>query len=170
VSGDQLDKTDPPRLSQLLSLDESSSRTWEPDELSAILRHQLSAQLEFDLGDISAELTELGVLGHAGTLRWSVTFGDLLQSARPSLPLLDRAKRFAKACKSDPGAALPEEVATVMYFACIIVARMRCGARISALDDEALREGLRWAVSQRWVDDETGRLLREGVAHLESGT
>src|SRR5262245_41163569 len=159
----------------MLSLDAGpgAGTIWQPDELAAILQHQLNAQLEFDLGAVSAELPAgldaIGV-GRAGTLRWAVTFRDLLlHHPHPPLPLLERAKRFAKACKSEPGGALPSEVATMLYFACIVVARLRCGdARISALDDTSLARGLEWAAAQPWIDVETRHLMEEGIAHLRS--
>jgi hypothetical protein len=174
VPADELDKTEPQRLEQMLSLDPSGSAAgpiWQPDELAAIFRHQLDAQLEFDLGDVSADLPvgldALGV-GGTGTLRWAVTFRDLLlHHPHPPLPLIERAKRFAKACKNEPGGALPAEVATMLYFACIVVARLRCGdARISALDDASLRRGLEWASAQPWIDAGTRHLMEDGIAHL----
>ncbi|HEY7090077.1 MAG TPA: hypothetical protein VH518_18410 [Tepidisphaeraceae bacterium] len=175
MSPDDLDKTEPQRLEQMLSLDAGpagAGAVWRPDELAAIFRHQLNAQLEFDLGDVSTELPsgldEMGV-GGAGTLRWAVTFRDLLlHHPHPPLALLERAKRFAKACKNEPGGALPAEVATMLYFACIVVARLRCDdARISALDDVSLVRGLEWAVAQPWIDAGTRQLMKEGIAHLK---
>jgi hypothetical protein len=61
---------------------------------------------------------------------------------------------------------LPVEVATVLYFSCIIVARMRCNVRISALDDASLARGLEWAAALPWIDEPTRRLLERGIAHL----
>ena len=130
------------------------------------VRHQLESELEFDLGDISRELANLGKLGGAGALRCALTFTDVLHHPRPSLALLERAKRFAKACKNSPSGALPAEVATVLYFGFIIVARMRCAARITALDDRSLSRGLEWAIAQPWVDPKTRGLLRSGITYL----
>jgi hypothetical protein len=169
VSADELDKTEPPQLGAMLSIDPAGGRVWADDELAAILRHQLAAQLEFDLGSLAAHNAGLDALGDSGRLRWAVTFAELLHEPRPALQLLEQAKRFAKACKSEPYGALPAEVATVLYFACILVARMHCdGARISALDDGALADGLRWACAQSWVDDQTRGLLAQGIAHLNT--
>src|SRR5437588_561538 len=47
-----LEEADPARLSELISVDSCGSRAWEPDELGAVLRHQLSAVVQFDLGDL----------------------------------------------------------------------------------------------------------------------
>ena len=170
MPADDIDKTEPPRLAEMLSLDPAVSRAWRGDELSAILRHQLDAPLEFDLGDLSEDYAKLAPPDQtAGSLHWRVTFGQLLDHARPPLPLLERAKRFAKACRNHPDGPLPVEVATVLYFACIAVARLRCdGApRISALDDAALFEGMSWALSQDWLDERTRALFAGAVEHLQ---
>jgi hypothetical protein len=174
---DELDKTEPQRLAEMLSIDahddeRAAASVWQPAELAAILRHQLETELEFDLGDVSTELASLErIMGSgdagAGTLRYAITFNQLLHHPRPSLALLERAKRFAKACKNAPSGALPPEVATVLYFAFLIVARMRCAARITALDDASLLRGLEWAIAQPWVDPETRALLRGGLEYLK---
>jgi hypothetical protein len=166
---DELDKTEPPRLAEMLALDGRAGHVWRAEELSAILRHQLDAPLEFDLGDLSDEYAAIAPPGDTGTLRWRVTFGELLHHARPPLPLVERAKRFAKACRNHPEGPLPVEVATVLYFALIVVARLRCdGApRISALDDAALVEGMHWALAQAWLDERTRALFVGAVEHLK---
>jgi hypothetical protein len=169
MPADDLDKTEPPRLAEMLALDGARpGRVWRADDLAAVLRHQLDAPLEFDLGDLSEEYANLAPPGEPGSLHWRVTFGQLLHHARPPLPLVERAKRFAKACRNHPDGPLPVEVATVLYFACIVVARLRCdgGPRISALDDPALVEGLCWALAQPWLDQRTRELFVGGVEHL----
>jgi hypothetical protein len=162
MPADELDKTEPPRLAEMLALDGARpGRVWRAEELSAVLRHQLDAPLEFDLGDLSEEYAQLAPPGETGSLHWRVTFGQLLHHARPPLPLVERAKRFAKACRNHPDGPLPVEVATVLYFALIVVARLRCdGApRISALDDAALVAGVQWALAQEWLDERTRALF-----------
>src|SRR5688500_12051193 len=168
MPADELDKTEPPRLAEMLALDGRAGQVWRAEELSAILRHQLDAPLEFDLGELSDEYAAVAPPAAAGTLHWRVTFGELLHHARPPLPLVERAKRFAKACRNHPEGPLPVEVATVLYFALIVVARLRCdGApRISALDDAALVEGAHWALAQEWLDERTRGLFVGAVEHL----
>ena len=169
MPADELDKTEPPRLAEMLALDGRAGQVWRAEELAAILRHQLDAPLEFDLGDLSSEYAAIAhAAGDAGRLRWAVSFAELLRHPRPPLPLLERAKRFAKACRNHPDGPLPVEVATVLYFACIVVARLRCdGApRISALDDAALVEGMSWALSQDWLDERTRELFNGASARL----
>jgi hypothetical protein len=77
-------------------------------------------------------------------------------------------KDFAKACRISADSPIPREIATVLYFASIAVARLRCGRRITELTDTAVRKGLDWALGQPWLDEATRRLLEEGRSQ-ESG-
>jgi hypothetical protein len=150
----EVDKTGPLRVAQLLALD-GGGAAWRADELAAILRHQLDAHLAADLGEMPRRSEE-------------VSFAQLLSEPNPPLELLERVKRFGKAHKSTPDGALPAEVATVLYFASIVAARLRCGARISELEDAALLEGMEWALAQTWLDERCAHLFREGLAALKS--
>jgi hypothetical protein len=82
--------------------------------------------------------------------------------------LLRRAKLFAKACKLDADGPLPEEVATVLYFALIAAALIRCNERISRLDDVALVAAMRWVLGKEWVEDSVHALMRDTLAVVES--
>jgi hypothetical protein len=55
-------------------------------------------------------------------------------------------------------------VATLLYFASIVVAQMRCGTRITALDDNAIGAAIQWALAQSWVDGPTRSLFEEAAA------
>jgi hypothetical protein len=160
-----LDRTEPPHLAEMLSIDPSRSEAWRPEELAAVLRHQLDTPLQFELGRMDEVPSDVAA---------TITFGDLLRrdgTARAPvlLALLERAKRFAKACKSRTDGPLPVEVATALYFACIVAARMRCdGARISALDDRSLLDGAEWALAQPWLSSEIRELLKEASTALRS--
>jgi len=157
VSQVDLDHSHPSQLAEALSIDAALPDSWRPDELAAILRHQLQTALSVDLDVADGE----PVSREAGT-----TFGELLLSPSPSLPCLQRVKRFVKACKSHPNSPLPKEIATALYFACIVAAEMRCGARITALEDAALISGLDWAIAQDWLDETLRNLLRDGLRRL----
>jgi hypothetical protein len=147
--------TDPRRLARMLEPADSEAPGWRPDELGAILRHQLTAPVRFDLGRPA----------RAG--RRVRSFADLLHHPRPPLALLTMTKEFAKANRSHPDRPLPEPVAALLYFASILVARLRRGRRITDLGDAALCRGLRWGVGQPWVDAAVRRLFREGLDRLD---
>jgi hypothetical protein len=73
-------------------------------------------------------------------------------------------KDYARAACDD--GSLPTEVATLLYFTAIALAAVRCGERITGLDDAALRAGLEWAVGLHWGDDAIRAVLREHLCRL----
>jgi hypothetical protein len=134
-----ISQSDPHLLSKLMNLDEEA---WPPDELAAMLRHQLRSKLE------------------------SETFGDVLHAASPAIESLKRIKDFGKQHRNDPASPLPRDIATVLYFAAIAAALAKCGQRISQLDDASIRAGVEWAVALPWLDESTRALFVEGQKHV----
>jgi hypothetical protein len=145
------DNSEPGSLASMLEVGWEAGPTWGERDLAAVLQHQLAAPVVCDLGPAGAD----AAAPPAGIR----TFGDLLHHPAPPVELLVLAKDFAKASLADPHAALPKEVAAVLYFAAIVVARRRCGARISQLSPEELRAGAEWVMAQPWVDPATRRLF-----------
>jgi hypothetical protein len=163
MRGDDLHRADPQSLTQMMSAGVGDERLWAPDELGAILEHQLAAPLECDLSGLDNGLAEwLDEPGEAGD-RPLGTFGDLLRHPSPPLRLLELTKEFAKARRSHPRSPLPDEIATVLYFLSIAAAMTRCGTRITRMDDHSLEYGLKWALKQPWLDDSSRGLLEEGL-------
>src|SRR5205823_4989142 len=80
------------------------------------------------------------------------SFGDLLSHPRPPLELLELTKEFAKTSDTRASSPLPPEVATVLYYAAIVAARLRHGAGITGLGARDLRDGIAWALRQPWLD------------------
>ena len=155
--------TDPAMLSRLMALD-AEGGGWGEQELGDILRHQLRAPLLFDLGKLTpAGEVELRQFAHAGGRIES--FGDLLHHRAPPVELLVLVKEFAKSGRTGHG-SLPREIATLLYYASIAAALVRQGRRITRMEDAGLREGLRWAVGQPWVDEPTRQVLREAIEKL----
>ena len=158
--------SDPGRLLEMMDQAATAGRIWTSSELGAILRHQLSAPVEFDLGQVAPQLaTKLRTLASSQGLLLK-SFADLLHHPDPPLELLDLTRSFSKALMTHPDSPLPREVATVLYYASILIARIRCGKRISGLGDDALKEGLQWALDQSWLDASTRQLFREGLRAL----
>jgi len=148
-----LSKSNPASLARMMDLDTDTKHDWHPEELGSILRHQLESPLGFDLGNFAPESKEaLKAIGPSATIPLN-TFGDLLRHPHPPPAVLKLVKEFAKANRNNPQSTLPPEVATVVYFAAIVAALMRCGQRITALDDQGLREGLEWVLAQPWIDE-----------------
>jgi hypothetical protein len=129
-----------------------------------MLRHQLSAPLV-------GELAGAGVASAAEIARRTrschppiETLGALFCSPSPPIELLEMAKNFAKACKAGGEESLPPEIADVIYCAAIVAALVKCGKRITALDDKALARGITEVLGHSWLDDRTRSLLQNGQA------
>jgi len=149
-------------LAAMMALGDGDEGLWTPEELAAMLKHQLSAPLDFDISYLSEQARErLRVLlpAQGPPIR---SFSDLLHHPCPPVELLAMTKEFAKACRTRRERLLPEEIAAMLYTLSIVVARTKCGERLTKLDDHTLRYGLDWALKQSWVDEPTRGLLREG--------
>ena len=143
---------------------------WNASDLHALLQHQLDAEVEFDLthfGNVD-EHTVTSLLS-CGDRKADSTFGRILTSSEPSLEMLDAIRRFAKSSRKHGSAGLPEEVATVLYYAAIAAARLRHEASISKLSDDALLDGLEWARRQPWMVDSLAALFAETIETVRSG-
>jgi hypothetical protein len=145
---------DPQRLAKIVDFDDAES-PWQPHEMAAVLRHQLAAPMVFGPED-----------GAWGSGRAPATFGELLSRIDPPLPLLKLMKDHARAHSIQPHSPIPREIATVLYYAAILAALVRHGARISGLDDEPLRKGVLTVLKIDWLDESTRTLLTEGLRQL----
>jgi hypothetical protein len=157
--------SDPQQLASLLSIEAAAadpSNVWRPEELAAILRHQLAVPLGEELGErvhaLGREL-ELADKYHGLASR---TFGELLFEPAPPVEALDLIKQFAKAARARKDSLVPPEVATVLYYASILLAR-HChgGVSLSSLPEATLLEGGRWILGQPWVGEDVKSLVSE---------
>jgi hypothetical protein len=157
--------TDPRLLAQFLDVDDVSRRLWTPDELGAILCHQLATPVQLDLetagSGFQARLDALPANDRPG--KW--TFAELFHLPSPSLQLLGLVKQYAKSSRVRGESVLPAEIATVIYLTTIVVARLRCNQRISEQSDESLLYGIQWVIDQPWVDEKTRTLFRQARDH-----
>ncbi len=155
------------QLATLLDLEtDNADRLWRDEELGAILRHQMTAPLQVDLINLERGLAvKVRNLAESQGLTLK-SFGDLLAHQNPPVELLKVTKDFAKACRMSPRGPLPREIATVLYFATIAAALVRCRRRITGLSDADLADGLRWILARPWLDTPTRALLEEGLALL----
>jgi hypothetical protein len=158
--------SDPQSLTQMMNVDTGDEKLWAPEELGAILEHQLSAPLECDLSRLDSALARrLEELNSAADAPLR-SFADLLHHPSPPLELLELTKQFAKTCRKHPHGPLPDEIATVLYFLSIVVAMIRCNCRITKMDDRSLAFSLNWALRQPWLDGPTRGILQQGVRAL----
>jgi hypothetical protein len=152
--------TDPARLSGILVFG-GPDCPWEAGELEAVLRHQLASPLRYNLAPPDNSPTPLE---RDAFVEGSVA--DLLCHPHPSMDHLERLKRFAKAHAVDAQSPLPREIAMLLYYAAIVVALVRCNARITDLDDAALCRGIDGMLASPWIDPPTRDLLAAGRARL----
>jgi hypothetical protein len=165
-SAGTLFKSAPKSLAAFLAAGEERARLWQPEELGAIFRHQMSAPILVDLGGFdAATAARLKTLTHAQSLLLT-SFLDLFLHPVPPIELLTLTKDFAKGNMDHPDSSLPHEVAAVLYYVSIAAAFVRLGRRISQLSDAELKRGLLWAKAQPWVETSIQHLLDQAVQKL----
>jgi hypothetical protein len=161
-------ETDRKQIATLLDLPVDAERLWRDEELGAILRHQMTAPLQVDLINLERGLAvKVRNLAESQGLTLK-SFGDLLAHPSPPVELLQITKDFAKACRLSPNSPLPKDIATVLYFASIAAALVRCRRRITGLSNDALTQGLRWVLGRPWLDAPTRRLVKDGLQFLKT--
>jgi hypothetical protein len=152
MQGPQSQMDNPTALLTLMSLSEKSTHVWAPEELAAILGHELRAPLLLALGKFAGEAA--AILPCSATIATPQTLEDLLRQNRPSPEILDVVKKFAKSSSMEGAEdGTPREIGLLLYFLSIAVARVRCQTRLSDLPDDAVINGLRWMLGQDWVSE-----------------
>ena len=87
-------------LSEMMGAGADETQLWEPEELAAILKHQLAAPIVFDLS-YTAEGPPPRLDAISPSEGPSIeTFGELFHHPRPPVELLERVKQFAKSCRN----------------------------------------------------------------------
>ncbi len=148
-------KSDTTRLADLWDLDPSSQQLWQPDELGAILHHQLAAPLVGAAASCSSDTS--GVPASAG---------ELLHHPNPPLAMLIQLKDFAKSNLERHDPSIPSNVAKVLYCAAIAAALVKCHERITQLSPQELQNTLAWASAQPWLESRLRRLLNAAIRIL----
>lgn len=143
-------------------IDPSESRLvgWSPEDLRAILAHQLDASM-------MAEVDELATAGGMDrdsavsliTASDCSTYGELLRSPSPSCPLLNLVKAMAKRAMGQEG-DIPCDVARVIYVSAILAARRVGHTAITTLADVAVEAEARRCLTFAWLPGDVRALLR----------
>jgi hypothetical protein len=172
-SADALLRTGAGQLSRILGFEEAASAAWNEEDLAAMLRHQWSAPLAFDLKTVELsppqQATREETLGGAAASEIK-TFGDLFQHPHPPLALLKLAKDFFKAGAGSGTRRLPEqEVAYTFYLLTILVARLRLKKPITRLADDNLLAAIQWALRRQWLNAPARDLFVLAQEHLKAG-
>jgi len=152
-----------------MDLDASMPDVWQEADLPALLRHQLSAPLGFDLrtfpGSEAEERTRDESLAEAASASIK-TFEDLFFRGDPPLRLLRLSKDFFKnRIQESPKDSRERRLAYLFYLVSILAAGERAD-QDSRLSSGELRKALQWALTQKWVDEQTRALLLRAKADL----
>lgn len=152
--------SDPPltRLASVLAIDDAAGNLFTDAELADVLMHQLRAPvaLDLDVADLADRAWVEPMLRDCDPP--IETLIELWRHAAPPPEVLSLVKRFARQCRREGDSHLPDEVATVVYFVSISVAR-RLGFRITDLAADDVQSGVGWVSEQSWVPGEVKALL-----------
>lgn len=165
-STERIFQTNPQTLARMMELEASQPMEWQPEELGAILRHQLAAPILFDLETLDPQLATKATALGASNRQFLRTFKDLFHSTEAPLELLVLSKDFAKASLTHPDSPIPKAIAEVIYFASIAVALILHGQRISRLEDGMLSRCFERMLARPWLDEQTRSLFVQGKQRL----
>jgi len=136
-------------------------------QLSRLWQDQIEAPIRFESKFLTPAMTSKLVESAARGVPIPDRFSTLFTRADPPVELLEYAKALAKAVRHRPDSPA-DKVATVLYYCAIAAALVRCGRRITELDDAALAFGIKWVLEQNWIDTPTRRLFDDAAAYLKS--
>ncbi|QDU72564.1 hypothetical protein [Mucisphaera calidilacus] len=160
--------TNPRKLADMIALDAQEGHGWAPSELATIFKHQLASPLLVDLCDfdpVGAEEARMLALRSEPPI---TSFTDLLTHAEPPVGLLDQVKKLAKAMMNHLDSVMPRELAVTLYYLAIANAMVKAETRLSSLSDGELKQGLVWAASQSWLDEDYRATLSAAAVKLDS--
>jgi hypothetical protein len=164
---DDANLSNPVSLARIADQCEGVWHAFSDDELGRLWLEQISAEIHFDRrlisGDIARKLVDVASHGQPIPNR----FCDLFRYPNPPIEMLEYTKQMAKRTRHHPDSPM-QKISTVLYYASILIALLRCGRRITGLDDAALDYGFQWVLDQDWIDPATRRLFNEGRALLHA--
>jgi RNA polymerase sigma-70 factor (ECF subfamily) len=102
------------------------------------------------------------VAGCEGTIR------SYLCDKSPNVEALESIKEWANAQRATGSRALPGDLASVLYYGAISAALVRCGKRITGLNDQALAAGLRSIEDQAWLDGSLRSLIEQAIIRVDT--
>ena len=162
-----LQRAKPAGLSTLFDAASTMAQPLSEGELGAVLKHQLSTAVQFDLRSLGrARAARLNALASAQGLVLT-SFDDLFRHPNPPIDLLVMTKDFAKRLTKHPASALPKDVALVVYYCAIAAGLVRLNKRITELSDSVLKEGFVWARNRSWITDDVRTLLTQALETME---
>ena len=154
------------QLARLFALDQAPRAPESEQRYGALLACQLRVQLAVDLPPMARSEAALRDLSRHLAQVPGETFGQLLSRPDPPLLLLNMVKAFAKSAMADADAALPRDVATVLYCAAIAASLVRHHHAPTRLNERELASGLAWSASRPWVGADLAALFAQAAQRL----
>jgi hypothetical protein len=149
-----------------LAADASTAPMWQPTDVQPVWARQLDA-------NVVKCLEELGPVHalHAQTLCESVSphiesLRDLFSRSTPNLELLTLVGRWMERELGDPEELLPRDVSVALFNIAIVLARLRCNARLINGTDTELARRADWVASRVWIDPQSALLMRQATIEL----
>lgn len=146
-------KIEPARLDSLMDVMGRKDPIWEQSELGEVLKHQMAAPL------LVEERAFAGAEESKGNP--APTLASLISVPNPPIALLEKVMRVAAVRERRPGHLVPQEISTILRFACIATARVRCGQMIGDVDEEVLRKRLLELLKIPWLVPELRDLFEQ---------
>jgi DNA-directed RNA polymerase specialized sigma24 family protein len=159
---EHLDDSHPARIARLLELPPEANSLWLHTDLGGLMRHLLGQRLSDLELDIAGAPTDSAGAVHATI----VTLADLCRHSQPPIEMLEAVKRYGRS-RVRRSAALPDEIASALYFASIAAALVRHGKRISTSSDELLRYGFQRLLDRPWIETPLRELLEDAISRLD---
>jgi RNA polymerase sigma-70 factor (ECF subfamily) len=100
--------------------------------------------------------------GYEGTIR------SYLCDESPDVEALESIKEWANTQRATGSQALPGDLASVVYYGAISAALVRCGKRITGLNDQALLTGLRSVGEQAWLDNSLRSMIEHAIILVDN--
>jgi hypothetical protein len=150
-------------LSAIMDVSQPAMIPWSPNDLRAILEHQLATPLAMEIDRLTqcsgCNREEVSQLIEDSKCR---TFGEFLAIANPSRKMLAVIKDFAKSAMSD-SEILPRDVARIIYVSVILRGRQIKGRALTTLDADSIEREARRCLSYGWLPESTRDIIRKGL-------
>ena len=161
------DDLHPSSLARLFDVAAHADGAREVADLEAMLRHVLSSRrLPTCCQGWPLRKSERLILAASGATE-PVTLAALFSSMDPPLDLLSAVKHGARRATRGDNGSLPKDIASLVYFAAIAAALVRCGQRISKLDPDLLCQGAQMMLDRPWIGEPFRPLFEEVVVRSE---
>jgi hypothetical protein len=140
---------------------------WSEAELTQLLNHQLRQNLSKVLNELGESVPiQPKDSAAAYSDKPPATLDELFRHPAPTLKTLDAVKRWARRAVRDDAGQLPTEISSLIYFAAIAAALVRCRARISKSDDATLRFGFEQQLTRPCANSFLHTLIRQAMTQL----